>query len=458
MQSISSCLTKITHKGAITMSIIPNNNELNEKKVVYPLKEIEKRKIVEHNDLITSVAKMDKVPLKIFELAVSCIDTDNPPKDHTILLSKTELFAFFKVSDNDKHSRFKEAIEKMQKQAFFQIKEVKGKGYNMKSIVPIPFVEWNSYNDEVKIEFHREIMPYLIELKEKFTQYALSDLVDLNSKYSIILYKWLSMNYNQYEHYSNKGGRRAEQVESYRNPSILVKELRIMSDTVNEYKDFRNFDKWVLKKPIEEINKYTSFNVSYDKIKIGRSIDSIVFHITKKPVARNDFYKLEEQDPIYLQDKANKEQAEELLAGKALKSKYTKLLLDNMLLSPYEMTDTSLMAGLQAHVYPLYDELKALRGLNGVKDHLSYVRSKQEAYSKRNIAKYLKKAIEQYLPTVKLQDLEQPERANYKKPKPRTLEEVAKDFLPAYQNTTTESEKEELIRLKEEIIKKLRGE
>ncbi|MFS7394715.1 RepB protein, partial [Carnobacterium maltaromaticum] len=151
-------------------------------------------------------------------------------------------------------------------------------------------------------------------------------------------------------------------------------------------------------------------------------------------------------------------QAEELLAGKALKSKYTKLLLDNMLLSPYEMTDTSLMAGLQAHVYPLYDELKALRGLNGVKDHLSYVRSKQEAYSKRNIAKYLKKAIEQYLPTVKLQDLEQPERANYKKPKPRTLEEVAKDFLPAYQNTTTESEKEELIRLKEEIDKKLRGE
>lgn len=28
------------------------------------------------------------------------------------------------------------------------------------------------------------------------------------------------------------------------------------------------------------------------------------------------------------------------------------------------------------------------------------------------MAKYLKKAIEQYLPTVKLQDLEQPERAN----------------------------------------------
>ena len=375
-------------------------------KQVLTLNELSKRKVVEHNSLITSIAKMDKTPLKMFELAVSCINTEEPPKDNTVYLSKADLFAFFKVSDNDKHSRFKQAVRAMQKEAYFEIKEEAGKGFKFKSIVPIPYVEWTDYHDEVLIRFSPEIMPYLINLKKNFTQHALSEISELNSKYSIILYRWLSMNYNQYEHYSVKGGRRAEQVESYRNPSISVKELRIMTDTVNEYQRFTNFTKKILDIPLKEINDNTTFKVSYEKVKKGRSIDSIVFHITKKPVARNDFYKLEEQDPIYLQDKANKEQAEELLAGKALKSKYTKLLLDNMLLSPYEMTDTSLMAGLQAHVYPLYDELKALRGLNGVKDHLSYVRAKQEAYSKRNIAKYLKKAIEQYLPTVKRQDIE----------------------------------------------------
>ncbi|ARE24718.1 MULTISPECIES: RepB family plasmid replication initiator protein [Lactococcus] len=385
------------------MPIISEKQE-NQKQVL-TLNDLEKRKVVEHNSLITSIAKMDKTPLKMFELAVSCIDTEKPLEDNTVYLSKKDLFAFFKVSDNDKHSRFKEAVEKMQKQAFFKIKEKKDKGFEFENIVPIPYVKWTDYNDEVLIRFSPEIIPYLVNLKKNFTQHALSDLAELNSKYSIILYRWLSMNYNQYEHYSVKGGRREEQVESYRNPTISIKELRTMTDTVKLYKEFRDLDKRVLKESLEEINTHTSFNVTYEKVKKGRSIDSIVFHITKKPVARNDFYKLEEQDPIYLQDKANKEQAEELLAGKALKSKYTKLLLDNMLLSPYEMTDTSLMAGLQAHVYPLYDELKALRGLNGVKDHLSYVRAKQEAYSKRNIAKYLKKAIEQYLPTVKRQDL-----------------------------------------------------
>ena len=383
----------------------PYNNYQDNERTVCSLKEIEKRKIVEHNDLITSVAKMDKVPLKIFELAVSCIDTENLPKDNIIYLSKAELFTFFKVDDNGKHTRFKEAISKMQEQAFFEVREEAGKGFKFRRILPIPTVEWTDYDDKVMIRFNQDIMPYLIELKQNFTQYALSDLIDLNSKYSIILYKWLSMSYNQYEHYSAKGGRRAEQVEAYRNPSISMQELRTITDTTTKYERFTKFETRVLREPLEEINAHTSFKVSYEKVKKGRSIDSIVFHITKKPVARNDFYKLEEQDPIYLQDKANKEQAEELLAGKALKSKYTKLLLDNMLLSPYEMTDTSLMAGLQAHVYPLYDELKALRGLNGVKDHLSYVRGKQEAYSKRNIAKYLKKAIEQYLPTVKLQNL-----------------------------------------------------
>ena len=385
------------------MSSIPKN-EQNQKQVQI-LNELSKRKVVENNSLITTIDKMAKTRLKIFELAVSWIDTAEPPKDHTVYLSKNELFAFFKVSDNDKHARFKQAVENMQKQAFFKIKEKKEHGFEFENIVPIPYVKWTDYHDEVTIRFSPEIIPYLINLKNNFTQHALSDLAELNSKYSIILYRWLSMNYNQYEHYSYKGGRREEQVEAYRNPSISIRELREMTDTINDYKRFTHFETRVLKEPLEEINAHTSFNVTYEKVKKGRSIDSIVFHITKKPVARNDFYKLEEQDPIYLQDKANKEQAEELLAGKALKSKYTKLLLDNMLLSPYEMTDTALMAGLQKNVYPLYDELKELRGLNGVKDHLAYVSSKQEAYSKRNVAKYLKKAIEQYLPTVKRQDL-----------------------------------------------------
>ncbi|MDG6179884.1 RepB family plasmid replication initiator protein [Lactococcus formosensis] len=372
-------------------------------KQVLTLNELEKRKVVENNALITSVAKMQKTALKMFELAVSCIDTENVPENNTVYLSKEELFSFFEVGSNSKHTQFKEAIEIMQKQAYFKIKSNKKLGIEYESIVPIPYVKWNDYNDEVTIQFSEHIMPYLINLKSEFTQYKISELQKLNSKYSIILYRWLTMNYNQYEHYSNKGGRREEQVEEYRNPQISIRELREMTDTVEEYQKMSHFTTWVLEKPLEEINAHTSFNVAYDKVKKGRSVDSIVFHITKKRRADDNSYKLE--DKTNQEAKAEKEANEDRLYAKAMKSKYTKLLLENFLLSPYEMTDPAIMAGLQKNVYPKYDELKTLRGLEGVKKHLSYVREKQEPYSKGNIAKYLKKAIEQYLPTVKRQDL-----------------------------------------------------
>ena len=382
------------------MSIISESKTRQEQ----PLNELSKRKVVEHNSLITSIAKMDKTPLKMFELAVSLIDTTNPPKDQTVYLSKKELFAFFKVNDNDKHSRFKEAIQKMQKQAYFEILEKTTKGFEFESIVPIPYVKWTDYHDEVTIQFSDKIMPYLINLKSNFTQHALSDISELNSKYAIILYRWLSMNFNQYEHYSFKGGRREEQIDSYRNPEISMQELRIMTDTVNEYQRFTNFSKKVLDLPLEEITSHTSFNVTYDKVKKGRSIDSIVFHISKKQVADDSSYKLD--DPAYIDDKMRQEESENELVLQAMDSPYTKLLMEQFLLSYLDLMDKKILAGLQKNVYPLYDDLKDLRGLNGVKEHLAYIRDKQDDYSKKNITKYLKKSIEQYLPIVKRQDID----------------------------------------------------
>lgn len=365
---------------------------------------IEKRKVVEHNDLISSVAKMDKTSLKIFEMAVSCIDTENPPKDNLVYLSKKELFKFFDVQDSDKHSRFKKAIVNLHRQSIFQIKELNDKKnkYEYRVISPLEETKWNDYSDIVNITFTKAIMPYLIDLKKNFTQYALSDIMGLNSKYSIILYKWLCMYYNQYEHYNEKGGRRESQIEEYRNPSISVQKLRELTDTVTEYSRFQSLETRVIKNPVFEINEHTHFNISYEKYKKGKAIDTIQFHIEKKKTALdiNGDYKKEQNDPTYIQSKEQNQQLIMLNSAKAMQSEYTKILLENNLLFPQDFMEVSIMAELQMSVYPLYDELKNQRGILAIKKHLSYVSENQEAYSKRNIAKYLKKAITQYLDTL----------------------------------------------------------
>lgn len=73
-----------------------------------------------------------------------------------------------------------------------------------------------------------------------------------------------------------------------------------------------------------------------------------------------------------------------MLTVNALKRPYTKLIMEQFLLSYVDLTDTSILSGLQANVYPRYDELNNLRGLRRAKEHLSYIRDKQNDYFKRN--------------------------------------------------------------------------
>ncbi|MQW23399.1 MULTISPECIES: RepB family plasmid replication initiator protein, partial [unclassified Lactococcus] len=315
------------------------------------MEDLKSRKIVEHNDLITSIAKMDKTPMKIFELAVSCINTENPPKDNIVYVSKMELFSFFDVSDEGKHSRFKKSVEKMQKQAFFQIKIEKNKGYEFESIVPIPYVKWNDYNDEVTIRFDSAIMPYLIDLKSNFTQYALTDIMELNSKYSIILYRWLSMNYNQYENYKYKNIRTQKQLNEFKNPKIQVTDLRTMTDTIDEYKAMNNFTKEVIKKGIDEITSKTHFDVTYEKIKKGRSVSEIQFHIEKKVNWKDEEYKRNDTKAQLSIEIKEKEQND--LLAKAISNPYTMQLITAGLLFATDMAKQKTLIGLSEHVYPL---------------------------------------------------------------------------------------------------------
>ena len=207
---------------------------------VLMMNDIQNKKIVQDNDLIVSVAKMDKTPMKFFELAVASLDIKNIPADRTVHVSKELLYSFFDAKSENKHTRFKDAVLTVHEQAVFLMRELnerKGK-YEYQVISPLERTSWNDYEDIVSFKFTESIFPYLIDLKGTYTQYLLSDIAQLNSKYSIIIYKWLSMNYNQYDYYNAKGGRREKQLNEYKNPIIPIEELRRITDTEKEYLKF----------------------------------------------------------------------------------------------------------------------------------------------------------------------------------------------------------------------------
>ncbi|SIO31784.1 Protein involved in initiation of plasmid replication [Carnobacterium alterfunditum] len=373
---------------------------------VISMEDLYNKKAVESNDLISSVAKMDKIPLKIFELAVSCLDIENPPKDNAVHISKATLFDFFKVNDNDKHFRFKKALTNLHQQSIFEVKEENEYGkLKYKIISPISSSEWNDFDDNVRIKFTEDIMPYLIDLKRNFTQYLITDIMELNSKYSVILYKWLSMFYNQYEVYKDNGQRREDQLEKLKNPYIDLKELRRITNTVDRYTRFPNFEARVLETATKEITNHTHFNLSYDKVKSGREIVGIRFYIKKVspkvPLPYKDNSK-KAQKSI-----AETEKEENEIYDNALKSKYVITLVKNDLIESVDILDRRFMVRLSNTIFPLYDTIQKYKGLDGVIEHISYVKSNMIDYdeNKKNIIKYLKVSAEDYMKFIKTNNI-----------------------------------------------------
>lgn len=115
----------------------------------------------------------------------------------------------------------------------------------------------------IKIKFSDVLKPYLLELKEKFTQYELKYAMVMRSKYSLRLYEIL---------------------KSYANindvVNISLKRLKTLMSL--DYEKWYDIKRKVIDVALNEINIYTDLNIEYIPIKKGRSFYSIDFYIYKK--------------------------------------------------------------------------------------------------------------------------------------------------------------------------------
>ena len=128
-------------------------------------------------------------------------------------------------------------------------------------------------NGYIELEFHPKMKPYLLHLKEQFTQYELNTITQFQSSYSIRIYGLLK----QYE------------LIGYR--EFDVSELReILGIEPDKYKQYKDFNKWVLNQAKKEFEKTVSKNgpfqsdISFDleRIRTGRKITRLKFIIKKQ--------------------------------------------------------------------------------------------------------------------------------------------------------------------------------
>ena len=130
---------------------------------------------------------------------------------------------------------------------------------------------YNKGDEYIEVQFHPDLKPYLLELKERFTKIPLKQILQLRSKYAIRLYELL-------KRYEDTGFRTDYLPE-------LRKKLGVED---KEYTRFFDFEKRILKPAIKEINEKTDLEVSYTKKKTGRKITHIEFKFKSKNSNQGD--------------------------------------------------------------------------------------------------------------------------------------------------------------------------
>ena len=125
----------------------------------------------------------------------------------------------------------------------------------------------NKKSGTIKIRLDEDMKPFLLQLKENFTQYELLWTLHFKSKYTIRLYELIkSIHFRELETYTRE---------------YKLDELRRLLDA-ETYTTYQTFKTRVLIPAVNEINNYSDKNLSYEPLKRGRSVYSIRFTIGTK--------------------------------------------------------------------------------------------------------------------------------------------------------------------------------
>lgn len=136
---------------------------------------------------------------------------------------------------------------------------------------------------QVTLRFSPDLKPYMLQLKERFTQYQLTNVLMMKSKYSPRVYEILKANEFKKQGYIE----------------IDITELRKLLKAEDIYPLYADFKRFIILRTQKEINQKTDISFDFKEIKTGRRVTSLKFYIKadakQKKKSKNDEIALTDQ-------------------------------------------------------------------------------------------------------------------------------------------------------------------
>lgn len=257
----------------------------------------EKQKLVstKRNEMIDAgfFKFLNGMEMRIFNLAVSQINPKRSVDQARRFEFTVKDFLDYNAGLSDKnnvYSNVKTAVKNLSR-VWVSVKPLDG--YDSREVSLLTARDYAENQGRFSVEFNPEVMPYLTDIQKKYTSFLLDTFGTLKSEHSLKLYELFSR-------WAFEGGF-----------TVAFVDLREMLGIGDKYDRWNNFNQWVLKPAIKEINTKTNLKISMDTLRNGRSIEKIKFSVFDKSKAQAEkkrpkfphknkygqFVKLDRQNP-----------------------------------------------------------------------------------------------------------------------------------------------------------------
>lgn len=240
------------------------------------------REVKKAQALVQSRYKLNPLPLKLITTLISSVQKEDTPQQEYYIRVK-DFTDLADLRGKDYYDKLDKATDEiLQKPIKVRLSSGKKDWLKANWCSSIRYLDGEGV---IRFKISEDIFPYILDLKENYLKYDLTNILSLKSDYSIRIYEWLKDEFNKNSRYSKS----TEFI-------LEVDYIRERLEIPQSYK-FQHIKDQILNKSKEDLKEHCDIKFDWEVAsKLGRKVSHIKFKVSSNPKNCKDSDNL----PIYL--------------------------------------------------------------------------------------------------------------------------------------------------------------
>ena len=227
----------------------------------------ENQMVYKGNALIEASYRLTPAEQRIILACIAQVRRDQPITDEVMYsVSAADYAALVGTESHSVYEDLAAAALRLKRREVWIKEKPNGRGQRESVLVTgwVQSIRYIKSEGRVELRFARDMLPYLAQLTEQFTRYALSDVARMDSAYAIRLYELLVQ-------WRDAGQR-----------EVSIDWLRDILQLDDKYPSINDLKKRVIEPAVAQINELSPLWVQWEQRKTGRRVTHLVFSFGPK--------------------------------------------------------------------------------------------------------------------------------------------------------------------------------